>query len=311
MSALPSPVLSEPSPDDLDARIRAAELRLIAREEDLQRRLEGLAARVREAARPRRLLVPALGVLAAGAALWWVLRRLRPALHEVLPVHAPAHGAGRPGGRHEGRHEGAELPWASLLALAWPMLPAPWRARVSPTTATTLIGVGLPIVQRLFESRPAHAPLATMPQVDLARYAGTWHEIARLPAPFEAVCDGQPTATYVPRGTGLEVISRCPGHRGMAEARGEARVVPDSGNAKLEVSLWPAWSRGLPFAWAKHWILYVDPAYQVALVGHPSRRFLWILARRPTLATAQLEALIEFAQQRGFPVERLKFVPPA
>lgn len=304
MSALPSPALSEPSPDSLEARIRAAELRLIAREEDLQRRLQVLGARVREATRPRRLLVPALGVLAAGAALWWALRRWRPALHGAGPVFAAPQGGAA-------RHEGGELPWASLLGLAWPMLPAPWRARISPTTATTLIGVGLPILQRLFESRPAPAPLATMPQVDLARYAGSWHEIARLPASFEAVCDGQPTATYLPRGAGLEVINRCPTARGPQEARGEARVVPDSGNAKLEVSLWPEGTRWLPFAWAKYWILYVDPAYQVALVGHPSRRYLWILARRPRLSTPQLEALIEFAQQRGFPVERLKFAMPA
>lgn len=303
MSALPSPALSEPPPGDLDARIRAAELRLIAREEGLLRRVEEVATRVREAARPRRLLVPALGVLAAGAALWWTLRRLRPAGHGAVPVPAAPHGGA-------GRHEGGELPWASLLALAWPMLPAPWRSRVSPTTATTLIGVGLPILQRLFESRPAPAPLATMPQVDLARYAGTWHEIARLPAPFEAVCDGQPTATYLLRGAGIEVVNRCSTTRGPQEARGVARVVPDSGNAKLEVSLWPAWTHWLPFAWAKYWILYVDPAYQVALVGHPSRRFLWILARRPRLATSQLETLIEFAQQRGFPVERLKFAAP-
>jgi apolipoprotein D and lipocalin family protein len=305
MSALPSPVLSEPSPGDLEAQIRAAEQRLIAREEGLQRRLEGLGARVREATRPSRLLVPALGVLAAGAALWWALRRLRPA----LPGAAPSFPAAPQ--RDAARHEGGELPWASLLGLAWPMLPAPWRARISPTTATTLIGVGLPILQRLFESRPAPAPLATMPQVDLARYAGTWYEIARLPAPFESACSGQPTATYLPRGAGIEVINRCPTAQGLQEARGEARVVPDSGNAKLEVSLWPDWTRWLPFAWAKYWILYVDPAYQVALVGHPSRRFLWILARRPRLTTPQLEALIEFAQQRGFPVDRLKFVPPA
>lgn len=297
MSALPSPARSELSQGDLDTRIHAAEWRLIAREEGLRRGIAGLGARVREATRPRRLLVPALGALAAAAALWWALRGLRPAPQPARPAH------GAP------RHEGGELPWASLLGLAWPMLPAPWRARVSPTTATTLIGVALPIVQRLFERRPVPEPLATMPQVDLARYAGSWYEIARLPAPFEAACSGQPTATYLPRGAGLEVINRCRSAQGMQEARGEARVVPESGNAKLEVSLWPAWTRALPFAWAKYWILYVDPAYEVALVGHPNRRFLWILARRPTLATPQLEALIEFAQQRGFPVERLKLQP--
>lgn len=300
MNALPSPSLSDPPVGDLEARIQAAEGRLVARERDLQRRASGIGQRVRAATRPGRLVVPALGMLAGGAALWWALRPSRrvppaqPAARAPVPRPAPP------------RHEGGELPWASLLGLAWPLLPAPWRARVSPTTAATLIGVGLPLLQRAFDA-PAGPPLATMPQVDLARYAGTWHEIARLPAPFEGACTGQPRATYTPRGADIEVINRCPTARGWQEARGTARVVPDSGNAKLEVSLWPAWLRALPLAWAKYWILYVDPGYQVALVGHPNRRFLWVLSRTPTLPPAQLQALVEFAAQRGFAVERLKF----
>lgn len=301
-TTLPSPARSEPLASDLEGRILAAERRLIAREQDLKQRFTQLGRRVHAATRPKRLAAPVLGVLAAGVALWWMWRRppeARPVAEPGVPHAASA------------RHEGGELPWASLLGLVWPMLPAPWRARVSPTAATTLIGVGLPLLQRLVDGGPAPQPLATMPQVDLARYAGTWHEIARLPAPFEGACTGQPTATYRPTDAGLEVINGCPNDRGWQEARGVARVVPDSGNAKLEVSLWPAWLRTLPLAWAKYWILYVDPGYQVALVGHPNRRFLWVLSRTPTLAPAQLQALVDFAAQRGFPVDRLKFVQPA
>lgn len=312
MSALPNRVRSDASVgDDLDERIRAAELRLVTREEQLQRGLEGLGLRVRTALQPRRLLAPALGVAAAGIALWWGLRRLRPVLSRTLPVARPARADTqdeRQAG--QGRRAGGELPWASLLGLVWPLLPAPWRARVSPTTATTLIGVGLPLVQKLFDHGPPAPPLAAMPQVDLARYAGTWHEIARLPEPFEAACTDQPSATYELHGTRLAVINRCRKHGRLEEVHGEGRVVPGSGGAKLEISLWPQALRWLPMAWAKYWILYVDPAYQVALVGHPSRRFLWVLARTPVLSTPQLDALLEFAEQRGFPIERLVYAQP-
>ena len=84
-------------------------------------------------------------------------------------------------------------------------------------------------------------------------------------------------------------------------------VVPGSGNSRLRVSLWPRALRVLPFAWADYWILHVDPDYGAALVGHPNRRFLWILSRRPVLPDARLHALIGMAAERGYPVERLKF----
>lgn len=307
MSALPNPAPPDHPTDDLDTRIRAAELRLIAREERLQQDVQGLVGRVREAVHPRRLIVPAVATLAAGVALWWGLRRLRP----VAERAERAVPAAAPGAAARGHSALGELPWASLLGLLWPLLPGGWRARVSPATAATVLGVGLPMVQKLFDRTPGLPPLPTMAQVDLARYAGTWHEIARLPEPFEAACEDQPTATYRLRGTRVEVINRCRKQGQPEEVHGEARVVPGSHGAKLEVSLWPQALRWLPMAWAKYWILYVDPAYQVALVGHPNRRFLWILARTPELSTPQLDALVEFAEQRGFPVGQLRFVSPS
>jgi apolipoprotein D and lipocalin family protein len=95
-------------------------------------------------------------------------------------------------------------------------------------------------------------------------------------------------------------------HRGTRRvASGVARVVPRSGNARLKVSFWPAALRGLPLAWADYWVLHVDPAYQVALVGHPDRRHLWVLARRHHIGEGQLRPLLALAAERGFPVERL------
>ena len=35
-------------------------------------------------------------------------------------------------------------------------------------------------------------PLPTVPHVDLARYAGTWHEMARLPNWFQRSCEKSP-----------------------------------------------------------------------------------------------------------------------
>lgn len=125
---------------NLDERILAVEQRLIAREEGLRRRLHAVTQRIERATRPRRLAVPLLGAAAAGVALWWVARRLRPA-------GGHRHGDGRPA------HSAAfQVPWVRLLGLAWPMLPKSWRARVDPSTASLMMSVGLPWVEHLWQS---------------------------------------------------------------------------------------------------------------------------------------------------------------
>ena len=57
---------------------------------------------------------------------------------------------------------------------------------------------------------------------------------------------------------------------------GKARLPDPRYPAKLEVSFfWPVW--------ADYWILEVGPNYEYAVVGHPSRDYLWILSRVPQL----------------------------
>jgi apolipoprotein D and lipocalin family protein len=292
MSSLSSPQDRSPRRDviPLDARIYAVEQRLVSRERWLASRIDALGERMRVATRPRNMVPAAVGTGVALLALWWALRRRVPAR-----TAAPGPTA------HAG---GGNTSWAHWLALAWPLVPAAWRARINPASAAALVSVGIPLVERLL-ARPTYAPLATMAQLDLARYAGTWYEIARLPTPFEASCDDQPRAHYAVQRDGLLVRNICR-HRGtLRSASGVARVLPRSGNAKLELSLWPAWLRWLPLAWSDYWVLHVDPAYQIALVGHPDRRHLWLLSRRQRIDAPQLGALVRFAAEQGFPTDRL------
>ena len=189
------------------------------------------------------------------------------------------------------------------------MVPARWRSRISPATASTLVALGLPLLQRLVAPAP-QPPLQTARFVDLGRYAGTWYEVARLPAPFETLCDGQPIAHYERRPDGLlDVMNHCPSGDGSArQAHGLARPVPGSHGARLQVSLWPAWLHWLPMAWADYWILDLDDDYESALVGSPDRRFLWLLSRQPQLPMGRLQTMVDMARDRGFDVERLRFI---
>lgn len=118
-------------------------------------------------------------------------------------------------------------------------------------------------------------PLATVPQVDLNRYLGEWYEIARYPNRFQQECPNG-KATYSPRPDGrIEVVNECwdADYRQMLRAvRGTARVVDPTNNAKLKVTFF--W----PFS-GDYWIIDLDRDYRYAVVGHPERKYLWILGR--------------------------------
>ncbi len=154
------------------------------------------------------------------------------------------------------------------------------------------------------ESKP---PLQTVASVDLARYEGTWYEIARLPMWFQRHCiDSKAIYTTRPDGT-IGVHNECvTDNGGFDQVDGIATVVDTKTNARLAVTFDNLFARLVgPSREGNYWIIDLDPDYQTALVGTPDRRYLWILSRSPHLDDATNERLVSKAQQLGFPVSDL------
>ena len=154
------------------------------------------------------------------------------------------------------------------------------------------------------------APLQVVAPVDLKRYAGMWHEQARLPNRFQKQCTGPVSAHYTPLHDGnVEVRNRCMVADGnFEESVGSARVVPVAGQpgaGRLQVRFAPEWLSWLPIVWGDYWILKLDRDYQVALVGTPNREYLWVLSRAPRLDAATLDAELEYARTLGFDVDKV------
>ncbi len=153
------------------------------------------------------------------------------------------------------------------------------------------------------------SPPETVAVVDLNRYAGEWHEVARLPVFYQAD-EERAIARYTPRRDGrLDVLNTAVAPDGARRSvTGIATPVPGSGNAKLRVKIdkWPATWIPVP-AQGNYWILDLAPDYSYALVGTPDRKFLWLLSRRPDLDKSQLTAMIERADALGYPVHKLIF----
>ena len=137
--------------------------------------------------------------------------------------------------------------------------------------------------------------LEVVPSVDLSRYVGQWYEIARLPNQFEKKCADSVTATYTLRSDGkIEVLNRCRKASGeFTTAKGKAKIVDKKTNAKLKVTFfWPFYG--------DYWILDLGPNYEYAVVGDPSRDYLWILSRTHQIDEALYQQLLAKMAARGF-----------
>jgi len=147
------------------------------------------------------------------------------------------------------------------------------------------------------------APLQVVPSVDLVRYCGTWYEIARLPNRFQKDCAGNVTATYTLLDDGtVKVVNRCRKADGeVAEAEGKARRRSDADPAsKLEVRFAPSWLSIFPFVWGNYWIIDLAPDYSYAVIGEPSREYLWILSRTPALGSDVYAGILERIRNQGY-----------
>ncbi|MDZ7653474.1 MAG: lipocalin family protein [Burkholderiaceae bacterium] len=151
-------------------------------------------------------------------------------------------------------------------------------------------------------------PLKTVPRVELDRYFGTWHEIARYPFGIQdRRCARDTTATYrALTPTSISVINRCVQADGTAfVAEGEAWILDAATNARLEVSFLPAWLRWSPVGRGDYWVIELAPDYSWVVIGEPQRRYLWILARTPQMSAATYASILARLPAHGYDAARL------
>lgn len=138
------------------------------------------------------------------------------------------------------------------------------------------------------------APMPVVASVDVARYLGTWHQVAWIPNSFQGDCASDTKATYTLDGKDLRVQNQCKDVNGKTtEAIGIAKIVEGSNNAKLRVSFFR------PF-YGNYWVLALDPDYKWVLVGEPKRTFGWVLARDNKLDPATLNQILDRAVVLGY-----------
>jgi apolipoprotein D and lipocalin family protein len=146
----------------------------------------------------------------------------------------------------------------------------------------------------------AEPPVRVVEVVDVARYMGLWYSIASIPTRFERGCAQGTTAEYTLQDDGtIEVVNTCYSTDGTPDiARGHAWLPDDAEPGKLKVSF----VRFLGLWWfgGAYWIIDLASDYSYAVVGHPSRKYGWILSRTPTLADDVLAGIAERLEDQGY-----------
>lgn len=141
--------------------------------------------------------------------------------------------------------------------------------------------------------------LKTVENLDINKYSGLWYEIARLPNRFEKglVCT---TADYSIKQNGrIKVINKGyfeDNKEKYKDISGTAWIPDKNFPGRLKVRFF--W----PFA-GNYYIIALDSNYNYALVGDPSRKYLWILAREKELSQNIYRQLLDRAKSEGFNTE--------
>lgn len=144
-----------------------------------------------------------------------------------------------------------------------------------------------------------YPPLETVDNVDVERYLGNWYEIANIPNNFQKGCVCTSAEYKLIDANTLRVTNSCLKDGKLDEANGRAFVVEGTGNAKLKVQFfWPF--RG------DYWIIELDKEnYTYAVVGTPSRKYLWILSRTSKMDESLYNSLLEKCKANGFDVSKV------
>lgn len=153
------------------------------------------------------------------------------------------------------------------------------------------------------------------PDFDIFAYSGEWHEIARLPNPWEDIPNDKcyhVTANYYVDDKGIElghlpeidIVNTCFSKNGQILEQGIARgYIKDPQHPSALKVQFP--NVPVPGDYLVHETDYIH----YALVGSPNRDYIWVLSRKPQLCVNVFKGLLNTMFQLGYDVEELIIQP--
>ena len=148
-------------------------------------------------------------------------------------------------------------------------------------------------------------PMPTVEYVNIDRFMGDWYVIAHIPAWIES--DAYNAVESYERKDADTIqttyIFREGGFDGDKEIM---RPVGTIMNTKTN-AVW-----GMQFIWpiqAEYLITYLDEDYSTTIISRSKRDYVWIMARKPEIAEAEYQKLVEIVREQGYDMSELRRVP--
>jgi len=148
-------------------------------------------------------------------------------------------------------------------------------------------------------------PPHTVPHVDVARYMGDWRVIANIPYFGEKNCVDSVEA-YALRPDGRIANTFTYRKKSFDAPRKQLHAVAKVENPQTNAT----WSvRFFGLISVDYLVLDLDPDYQWTVVGHPSRKYGWIMARQKTMPEKTYESILHRLALQGYDPGQFKRVP--
>jgi apolipoprotein D and lipocalin family protein len=149
-------------------------------------------------------------------------------------------------------------------------------------------------------------PLRPVAHIDLPRYMGGWFVIANIPYFAEKDCfDSVEGYALLPDGR-IDNRFACREKSFDAPMKPKlktiATVYDRTSNAEWRVPFFNVIR-------VKYFVIDLDPDYRWAVIGHPSRRYGWVISRTASLPDATYSGILERLRGQGYDPAKFVKVP--
>jgi len=151
----------------------------------------------------------------------------------------------------------------------------------------------------------SHAPIQTVPRLELERFMGDWYVIANIPTFIERDAHNAIESYELVSSNLVATTFRF--NQGSFD--GPLKTYQPTGFVTDHPSnaIW-----GMQFIWpirADYRVIYLDEDYTQTVIGRNRRDYVWIMARTPAIPEADYLALLQVISGQGYDISKIRDVP--